>query len=45
MNIRQGQVGDEGVLLGSEGNGGMATLIVQVGEDLLACLHGAGACR
>ena len=40
MNSRPAQVGDEGVLLGSESHGGMATLTIQVGEDQLAYLHG-----
>ena len=40
MNIRPAQVGDEGVLLGQESQGGMATLTIQIGEGQLAYLHG-----
>ena len=40
MNMRPAEVGDEGVLLGLERHGSIATLILQVDEDEQAYLYG-----
>ena len=40
MHIRHAEVGDEGVLLGLESHGSVGTLILQVGDDEQAYLHG-----
>lgn len=40
MNMRPAEIGDEGVLLGLESHGSIATLILQVSEDELAYLYG-----
>ena len=40
MDTRPAEIGDEGVLLGLESHGSVATLLVQVGEDERAYLCG-----
>ena len=42
MHIRPAELGDEGVLLGLESHGSIGTLILQVGDDEQAYLHGDG---
>lgn len=40
MNIRAAEIGDEGVLLGLESHGSIASLFLQVGEDEQVYLYG-----
>ena len=40
MRIRPAEIGDEGVLLGSEAHGSLGTLILQLNEGEQAFLHG-----
>lgn len=40
MTIRPAEIGDKGVLLGLESHGSIGTLILQVGYDEQAYLHG-----
>ena len=40
MHIRPADIGDEGVVLGLERHGSVGTLILQVGDDEQAYLHG-----
>ena len=40
MNMRPAEIGDEGVVLGLESHGSIATLILQVGEGEQVYLYG-----
>ena len=40
MNMRPAEIGDEGVVLGLESHGSIATLILQIAEDEQAYLYG-----
>lgn len=40
MNLRPAQIGDQGTLVGLEGHGSIATLVLQVGEEEQAYLYG-----
>jgi hypothetical protein len=40
MNIRPAEIGDEGVLVGLESHVSIGTLMLQVGDDEQAYLHG-----